>query len=582
MSPDATISLKLYDLISAARAGKLTAAVERENELGRLARILLHPVRPHAVIVGEAGSGKTSLTETLALRLHAGHYRPLEAVMYRLTTEPVRQLLASGESVRDCLGALTAAAGRLPHAIVVVEDIQLLAAGDPVRLELTLAILQALAAHPGIRLVVTTTTQAYHQLLRDDYVFSRTFTALELTEPDTGTLFAMASQAVPRLSRLYHQTISAEAVEQAVTCGGRFGHGRANPDAAVRLLEETCVKLSLTGASSVTAADLEAVVAEHERLPLTGLSRQPRGLANLDATLATSVLGQTAATAAIAASLARAQLGLTDPTRPRGSFLLLGPSGVGKTETAKALARHHFPNPNALIRLDMSEYAQEHAAVRLIGSPPGYVGYEAGGQLTGPVMREPYSLVLLDEIEKAHPKLFDLFLQLLDDGRLTDSAGHTVDFTNTIVLATSNTGAQLIAAAATAGADVTSPEFLHRELMPILLKTYRPEFINRFDAILVYRPLELSQLVALARRELAVLETRLSQHGLSFAITDEYLAMLLHAEANPLFGARPVKRLIAGRFEAPIAQALLHGRINSPQVITGAEAWLLQPMGTRT
>ncbi len=574
MNTGTTISLKLYDLISAARAGKLMDIVERDAELERLARILLHPTRPHAALVAEPGSGKTSLTEALALRLHQDQYRPLAPTMYRLTTEPIKQLLAAGDPLHDCLDALQAAAGRLQSAVVVIEDIQLLAAGDPGRLELTLSVLQALASQPNVRLIVTTTSQAYHGLLHDDYVFSRTFTALELQTPTPAALIAMVDQTSPRLERLYHQTIRAQAIAKAVEYGSRFGHGRSNPDAAIRLLEETCVKLSLEGGTEVTADDIEAVVSERERLPLSGLHQKPKGLAELERKLTSRVIGQPSAMGTIAAGLARAGLGLADPTKPRGSFLLLGPSGVGKTETAKALAEYHYNNPYALIRLDMSEYAQEHAAVRVIGAPPGYVGYEAGGQLTGPVMRNPNSLILLDEIEKAHPKVFDLFLQLLDDGRLTDSAGHTVDFTSTLVLATSNTGSALIAKSAATGTDVTSPVFIHERLLPLLLETYRPEFINRFDAVLVFRPLAIAHLVALAQRELATLENRLSAHNLTFAVPDATLASLLGAEADPLFGARPVRRLIATHFEAPIAQALLHGRLRGPLTITGTEPWL--------
>jgi ATP-dependent Clp protease ATP-binding subunit ClpC len=572
-----SIAIKLYDLISAARAKKLHDVVERDPQLNRLARILLRPNHHHAVLVAEPGSGKSSLVEALALRLHQGHYRPLPAKMYRLNTEPIMGLLVGGDSLRQCLAALKQATSQLEDAVIVVEDIQLLASDDPSRLELTLALLQALASHPRIRLIVTTTTTAYNRIFRDDYVFNRTFDALELPEPNTETVTRMVEQAVVRLEQENRTIIETDAIGQAVLYGGRFGHGRALPDAAIRLLEETCVMVGLEGYDRVTAANIKNVVAERERLPVAGLETDQRdSLADLEPNLMRAVVGQNAPLQTIARTIARSQLGLGDPTKPRGSFLLLGPSGVGKTETAKALAQHVFSNPQALVRLDMSEYAEPHAAVRLIGSPPGYVGYEEGGQLTGAVAREPYSLVLLDEIEKAHPKLFDLFLQLLDDGRLTDSSGKTVNFTETLVLATSNLGSVEIAQAAAAGLDIHSPEFLQTTILPVLMHALRPEFINRFDAILIYEPLRLPQLVALAQRELTKLGSRLSRLGVSFQVADDTLTTLLAAQYNPLFGARPVKRLIATHFETPLADKIIRRELSGPVVITGLEPWLTQ------
>jgi ATP-dependent Clp protease ATP-binding subunit ClpC len=569
------VSIKFKDLMSSARAGKLADVVEREAELDRLARILLRPTHHPAALVADPGSGKTSLSEALALRLKQGRYRPLDAAVYRLGTDPILGLLINNDNLRGCLDALRGAATQLPAAVVVIEDIQLLAADDPSRIELTLAILQALAAHERIRLIVSTTSTAYHRFWRDNYVFGRMFEAIELPTPTSEAIINMVDQAVPRLERLGHQRIEPAAVERAVELGGRFGHGRELPDAAIRLLEDTCTKAELAGRHTVTAGAVAEVVAERERLPLDGLEPAQAGnLAGLEEALQQAVVGQSAAIRAIAGTLARAQLGLADNTRPRGSFLLLGPSGVGKTETAKALASHVFHNSSALVRLDMSEYSEPHAAVRLIGSPPGYVGYEEGGQLTGAVMREPYSLVLLDEIEKAHPKLFDLFLQLLDDGRLTDSSGRTVDFTSTLVLATSNVGSTEIAAAAAAGYDVNSPAFLRQTVLPLLMRTYRPEFINRFDAILVYRPLTVAHLTALAQRQLATLESRLSRLGVRLAVPDSTLKSLLAQNYNPLFGARPVRRLVADHFETPIANALIQGRLQRPITITGAETWL--------
>jgi len=571
------ISIKLYDLMSAARSGKLHDVVERDQEMNRLVRILLRPTHHNVALVADPGTGKSSLIEALALRLHEGHFRTLEPKLYRLNSEPIMGLLVNGDSLRQCVAALKQATSQLEDATIVVEDIQLLASDDPGRLELTLSLLQALASHPGIRLIVTTTTSAYHRIFRDDYVFARTFDALELGEATPEAATTMTLQTVPRLERMNRQIIEDSAIEQAVTYGGRFGHGRALPDAAIRLLEETCVKVSLDGRDNVTGADIQDVVGEREHLPARDLETDQRDqLADLEPQLQRAVVGQAPAIRTIARTIAKSQLGLGDATRPRGSFQLLGPSGVGKTETAKALASVVYRNPQALVRLDMSEYGESHSAIRLIGSPPGYVGYEEGGQLTGAVAREPYSLVLLDEIEKAHPKLFDLFLQLLDDGRLTDSAGKTVDFTETLVLATSNTGSREIASAAAAGIDVSSPTFMQNTILPLLMRTYRPEFINRFDAILVYQPLGEIQLVALAQRELAGLARRLKRLNITFDVPDHTLATMLRPTYNPMFGARPVKRLIATHFETPVADQLIKGELVGPITITGTEPWLTQ------
>jgi ATP-dependent Clp protease ATP-binding subunit ClpA len=570
-----TVTIKLKDLLSSARAGKLNDVVGREAEMKRLVRMLLRPSRHHIALVGEPGVGKTSLVEALALRLYQGKLLSTTPKIFALNTTPILALLVGGDSLNECLDALRNAVSQLDSAIIVVEDIQLLAADDPNRLELTIALLEALSSNTAIRLIVTTTISSHQRIFADDYRFGRSFDALHVGEADNAGVLAMIEQARPRLERANHQVISAEAVEQAVYYGGRYGHGRALPDAALRLLEETCVMASLEGYDEVGATEVKAVVSERERLPLAGLETDQKDrLATLETRLLKAVVGQPAPLRTIARNLARAQLGLGDASRPRGSFLLLGPSGVGKTETAKALVAEVFTNPAALVRLDMSEYSEAHSAVRLIGSPPGYIGYESGGQLTGAVAREPYSLVLLDEIEKAHTKLFDLFLQVLDDGRLTDSSGKTVSFTETIVLATSNTGAAEIGEAHRRGMDIHSANFMQDTLLPILMQNFRPEFLNRFDAILVYQPLGNPELIALAQRELARLSARLEHLGIGFKVSDEVLAGLLLPNYNPLFGARPVKRFIAAHFETPVADRLIRRELTGPLTITGTEPWL--------
>jgi len=547
--------------------------VGRNKEIQRLVRILLKPAHHHVALVGDPGAGKSSLVEMLAQAMAARVIPQLPSKIYLLDTAPIQSLFVAGDSARSCFEALSANLARLGDIIIVVEDIQLLAADDPARLELTLELLQTITHHPGVRLIVTSTSTAFERTFRDDYVFGRLFAPLELAELEGPSITTILTSAVAEQGLAMNST----ALELMVDLSRRYGHGRALPDAALRLLEEVSAQVTFDGSHEIRTADIRAIVSEREGVPLASLDiKKQTHLPQLEARLNQAVIGQKAAIRTIARTITKAQLGLSDSSRPRGSFLVLGPSGVGKTETAKSLAEHVYANPKALVRLDMSEYSEAHSAVRLIGSPPGYIGYEEGGQLTGAVMRQPYSLILLDEIEKAHSKLFDVFLQLLDDGRLTDSGGKTADFTQTLLLATSNIGSQEIATAFQNGIDVTAPAFLQSELIPLLLQHFRPEFINRFDAILVYSPLSEAQLVALAQRELAKLEARLSSLGVTFNVPDELLAALIHPQHNPLFGARPVKRLIATHFEMPLAERIMNGQLTGPMSITGKESWLVQ------
>ncbi len=571
------ISIKLIDLAAQAKSGKLQDIVARDTEIQRLIRLLMRPVRPHISLVGEPGTGKTSLLGGLALARARGRYGMLPSNIYRLDTTQIGGLLANGDNMRSCTNAIREAIGSLDPAIIIVEDIQILAGDDAVRLELTMALLQAITQNQEAKLIVTTTPSAYQQSFQSDYMFARLFSALELEEPDVTTASLMVETAAEPLARYHHLTITTEAISSSIHYGSRFKHGRALPDTALRILEEACVQASLNTNERLTDRDIKAVVAEQERLPLADLdATKSANIRSLEVNLQQSVLGQQAAIHTIASTIIRSQLGLGDESKPRGSFLMLGPSGVGKTETAKSLARLVYHNPKALIRLDMSEFAESHAAVRLIGSPPGYVGYEEGGQLTGAVSREPFSLVLLDEIEKAHPKVFDLFLQLLDDGRLTDSSGQTVDFTSTTIMATSNVGSREITEAAAAGINVNDPEYARTTLMPLLMNHYRPEFLNRFDAIVAFQPLAREHLVQLAQRELAKLSGKLAKLDITFTVADDTLAAYLEPLYNPQFGARPVKRMISHHFETPIAEAIVSGTLPSPSVITGAETWLTQ------
>ena len=288
-------------------------------------------------------------------------------------------------------------------------------------------------------------------------------------------------------------------------------------------------------------------------------------LLRMEAMLHERVVGQDEAVVAVANAVRRSRAGLADPHRPNGSFLFLGPTGVGKTELCKALANYLFDSEQAMVRIDMSEFMEKHSVARLIGAPPGYVGYEEGGYLTEAVRRRPYSLLLLDEVEKAHPDVFNILLQVLEDGRLTDGQGRTVDFRNTVVVMTSNLGSDLIQDMAGEG----DYDAMKAAVMGVVASQFRPEFINRVDESVVFHPLEKSQIRGIAGIQLESLKRRLAERDLSITLSDAVLDHLAEAGFDPVYGARPLKRATQQLIENPLAQRILEGDFAPGDTITG-------------
>jgi len=278
------------------------------------------------------------------------------------------------------------------------------------------------------------------------------------------------------------------------------------------------------------------------------------------------LIGQEEAVTAVSDAIRRARAGLKDPKRPIGSFIFLGPTGVGKTELARALAEFLFDDEGALVRIDMSEYMEKFSTSRLVGAPPGYVGYDEGGQLTEAVRRRPYQVVLFDEIEKAHPDVFNVLLQLLDDGRLTDSQGRTVDFKNTVIIMTSNIGSTTLIEAAEAGPDAF--EGAAEQVRLLLREHFRPEFLNRVDEVIVFRPLDESQLREIVGLLVKNVERRVAETGLSLEVTDAALALLAREGYDPVYGARPLRRAIQRQLENPLARRILSGEFSPGQTVT--------------
>jgi ATP-dependent Clp protease ATP-binding subunit ClpB len=301
----------------------------------------------------------------------------------------------------------------------------------------------------------------------------------------------------------------------------------------------------------VTPEEIAEVVGTWTGIPVRKLMEgEIERLQRMEEELAHRVVGQTEAVAAVADAVRRSRAGLSDPRRPVGSFIFLGPTGVGKTELCKALAEFLFDDENAIVRLDMSEYSERHTVARLVGAPPGYVGYEEGGQLTERVRRRPHSVVLLDEIEKAHAEVFNVLLQLLDEGRLTDGQGHTVDFRNTVLILTSNLGSRYT--------DEPEEE-MAKKMQEALRQAFRPEFLNRIDDVLVFHRLQKEQLEEIAGIQFRLLEARLADRGIAILLTDAARRTLAERGYDPAFGARPLKRLIQREVQNPLAKRILAG-----------------------
>ena len=350
------------------------------------------------------------------------------------------------------------------------------------------------------------------------------------------------------------------------SCGTR----RKIKEELAELKKEWEQRIGTADLSMVTAEDVAQIVSSWTGIPVKELTEEESArLLNLEKILHQRVIGQDEAVESVAKAIRRARAGLKDPNRPVGSFIFLGPTGVGKTELARALAEAMFGDERAMIRLDMSEYMEKHTAARLIGAPPGYVGYEEGGQLTEQVRRKPYSVVLFDEIEKAHPDVFNVLLQILEDGRLTDGKGRTVDFRNVVIIMTSNVGATSLHRTLGFGAadEEDSYEKMKERILSDLKRTFRPEFLNRIDEIIVFHPLNEEHIKQIVGIMIDELNRKVAEYNLKVEVTPEAREALVKEGFDPAFGARPLRRVIQKRLEDNISEEMLQGKISPGDTI---------------
>ena len=601
------------DLTELARDGRLEPVIGRDQEISRIVQILSRKTKNNPVLVGDAGVGKTALALGLAQRVAAGQV-PAELAKMRVLELDLMNVVAGTRFRGDFEERMNNIINDIEedgHVILFIDELHtIMGSGSGIDSTLDAAnILKPALARGTLRTVGATTQEEYQKHIEKDAALSRRFAKVNIEEPNVADSIAIL-QGLRKSYEDHHKVqISDQAIETAVKYAHRYLTSKHLPDSAIDLLDEASATVQNRGPQNYEQSDLTPVdqalmaadfkkvskLLEQEQQPklyklkveeddvlatLSGLSGIPvqkltqtdaKKYLNLETELHKRVIGQDEAISAISRAIRRNQSGIRSSKRPIGSFMFLGPTGVGKTELAKALAESLFDDESALIRFDMSEYMEKFAASRLNGAPPGYVGYEEGGELTEKVRNRPYSVLLFDEVEKAHPDIFNVLLQVLDDGQLTDSKGRKVDFSTTIIIMTSNLGATSLRDDKTVGFGARDIRLDHanmeKRMLEELKKAYRPEFINRIDEKVVFHSLSAEDMQEVVKVMVKPLIASLAEKGIELKFQASALKLLAQEGYDVEMGARPLRRTLQTQVEDKLSELLLTGDLTTGQTL---------------
>ena len=536
------------DLTLLAASGSFDPVIGRDEEIRRSVQILSRRSKNNPVLIGEPGVGKTAVAEGIAAYI-AGSDAPDSMAGKRLVALDLPALLAGTKyrgDFEERVKAVLKDVKKAGDVILFVDEMHtMIGAGSAEGAIDAANILKPALGRGEVQIIGATTPEEYRRHIEKDAALERRFQPVKIAEPSRGDSLKMLGAVRQSLEKHHGVKISDAALTAAVDLSARYINDRFLPDKAIDLADEAAAHIRVSGGGLVTAEDIAAVVSLWTGIPVANLSAdETKRLRNMESILHRRVIGQNEAVTAVSRAIRRGRVGVSDPDRPIGSFLFLGPTGVGKTELCRALAEAVFGESEAMIRLDMSEYMEKHAVSKLIGSPPGYVGYEDGGQLTERVRRKPWSVVLFDEIEKAHEDVWGILLQIMDDGRLTDSAGRVVSFRNTIIVMTSNVGAKSISDGRPRmgftpdGGD--EAQLMRARINEELRRTFKPEFLNR-----------------IAERMLLTVAERFKALGMTLSVPDQVVDFLAERGYDEKYGARPLRRAIRSMIEDKAAELML-------------------------